>query len=77
MYQNVADSEMTAGDSAGFITSQMKAFNISAGDAQHIIDATNEVSNDYAVSSTDVSTALSKTSSAMGAMGNTFEQTIG
>ena len=43
MYQNVADSEMTAGDSAGFITSQMKAFNISADDAQHIIDATNEV----------------------------------
>ena len=43
MYQNVADSEMTAGDSAGFITSQMKAFNINANDAQHIIDATNEV----------------------------------
>ena len=27
LYQNIADSEMTAGESADFIISQMKAFN--------------------------------------------------
>ena len=41
MYQNVADEAITAGDAAGFIIAQMKAFNIEAGNATHIIDAVN------------------------------------
>lgn len=43
MYQNVADVELSAGEAANFIVSQMKAFNMTAGDAEHIIDAVNEV----------------------------------
>ena len=43
MYQNVADVELTAGEAANFIVSQMKAFNIEAKDSEHIIDAVNEV----------------------------------
>jgi TP901 family phage tail tape measure protein len=77
MYQNVADEAISAGDSASFIISQMKAFNIEASNATHVIDAVNEVSNNFAVSSTDVATALTKTSSAMSVLGNDFEQTIG
>lgn len=77
MYQNVADEAISAGDSASFIISQMKAFNIHAQDAQHIIDSVNEVSNSFAVSSADVASALTKTSSAMGVLGNDFNQTIG
>lgn len=77
VYQNVADEAISAGDSASFIISQMKAFNIASQDAQHIIDAVNEVSNNFAVSSADVATALTKTSSAMGVLGNDFNQTIG
>lgn len=77
VYQNVADEAISAGDSASFIISQMKAFNIQAQDAQHIIDAVNEVSNNFAVSSADVASALTKTSSAMGVLGNDFNQTIG
>lgn len=42
-YQNVADSELSAGEAASFIISQMKAFNINAEDATSIIDKTNEV----------------------------------
>lgn len=38
MFQNVADSELDAGDAAGFITSQLKAFNLDASEAEHIID---------------------------------------
>jgi hypothetical protein len=30
---------MSAGDAANFIIAQMKAFNIEAGNAEHIIDA--------------------------------------
>lgn len=77
LYQNVADDAISASDSASIIISQMKAFNIPAENAIHIIDAINAVSNNFAVSSTDVATALSKTSSAMGVLGNDFEQTIG
>lgn len=39
MYQNIADEEISAGDSASFIIAQMKAFNIEAQDSVHIIDA--------------------------------------
>ena len=43
LYQNIADEELDAGESANFIISQMKAFNMTAEDAEHIIDAVNEV----------------------------------
>lgn len=43
MYQNVADQEITAGEAANFIVSQMKAYNMTAKDSEHIIDAVNEV----------------------------------
>ena len=77
MYMNVADEAISASDSASLIISQMKAFDIEANNAMRIIDAINEVSNNYAVSSSDVASALTKTSSAMGVLGNDFNQTIG
>lgn len=54
LYQNIADEEINAGEAANFIISQMKAFNLTADDAMHIIDAVNEVSNNTAVSSADL-----------------------
>lgn len=77
MYINVADEAISASDSASLIISQMKAFGIEANNAMSIIDAINDVSNNYAVSSADVASALTKTSSAMGVLGNDFNQTIG
>jgi uncharacterized phage infection (PIP) family protein YhgE len=77
LYRNIADAELTAGESATFIISQMKAF----GDetttfAEHTINAVNNVSNHMAVSSSDITTALTKTSSAMAVLGNDYNQTI-
>jgi hypothetical protein len=43
LYQNIADSELSAGESASYIISQMKAFNLTADQAIEIIDKTNEV----------------------------------
>ena len=43
LFQNIADSEVSAGDAASFIISQMKAFNIEANDATSILDKVNEV----------------------------------
>ena len=77
LYMNIADEQLTAGDSASFIISQMKAFNITAEDSIHIIDAVNEVSNDYAVSSADLADNIGKVSSTLASSGNSYEQTLG
>ena len=77
MYQNVADEAISAGESADFIISQMKAFNIEAEDAEHIIDAINEVSNNFAVSSTDLATNIGKASAALAVGDNTMEESLG
>lgn len=53
-YQNIADEAISAGDSASFLIAMMKAFNVEAKDATGIIDAVNEVSNNFAVSSSDI-----------------------
>lgn len=77
MFQNIADEAISAGDSASFINSQMKAFNFTANEAIHVLDAVNEVANNFAVSSSDISTALPKVASTMALAGNSFEETIG
>ena len=77
LYRNIADEEITAGESASFIISQMKAFNNESTEfAEHTINAVNSVSNQMAVSSSDITTALTKTSSAMSVLGNSYEETI-
>ena len=43
LYQNIADKEISAGDAASYIISQMKAFGYTADEAIKIIDKTNEV----------------------------------
>ena len=77
MYTNIADEAIDASDAADMIISQMKAFNITAEDSIHIIDAINEVSNNYAVSSADIARNLGKASAVMANAGNSMEQYIG
>lgn len=77
MYQNVADAELTAGEAANFIVSQMKAYNMTAQQSEHIIDAVNEVSNNFAVSSADIATNIGKASAALATGNVTYEQSIG
>lgn len=76
MYGNIADEEVSAGESANFIIAQMKAFNIEAKDAMHIIDTVNEVSNNFAVSSADIANNLGKASAVMANAGNSMEEYI-
>lgn len=84
MYSNIADEEVNAGDAASFIIAQLKAFNLEAENsaetlenAQHIIDAVNETSNEFAVSSADIAENLGTASAVMANAGNTLEETIG
>lgn len=76
LFQNIADSELSAADASSFIISQIKAFNITAENSIHIIDAVNEVSNKFAVSSTDLQSAMTKSGTALGTLGNSFEESI-
>lgn len=77
MYTNIADEEVSAAQAAEFLIAQMKAFNIEADNAEHIIDAVNEVSNNFAVSSADIANNLGKSSAVMANAGNSMEQMIG
>lgn len=77
LFQNVADEELSAGDAANFLVSQMTAFNLTADEASHVVDAVNKVSNNFAVSSGDLSKALPLVASSL-SVGNTeFEEMIG
>lgn len=84
MYSNIADEAISAGDASSFIIAQLKAFNLEAENsaetlenARHIIDAVNEVSNEFAVSSADIAENLGTASAVMANAGNTLEETIG
>ena len=77
MFQNVSDESISASESASFIIAQMKAFGIEAGNAEHIIDAVNAVSNSYAVSSGKLARNLGNMSSALAVGNNSFEESLG
>ena len=76
-FQNISDEAISASESADFIIAQMKAFNIEAGDAEHIIDAVNAVSNNYAVSSGQLAKNLGNMSAALSVGNNSFEESLG
>lgn len=77
MFQNVSDESISASESASFIIAQMKAFGIEASNAEHIIDAVNAVSNNYAVSSGQLAKNLGNMSAALSVGNNSFEESLG
>ena len=77
MYQNIADTEVSASAAASSIVSQIQAWGRGAIEPIHIIDAYNEVANNFAVGTNDLSQALEISASGMATYGNTFEETIG
>lgn len=77
MLKNVSEAGATAEGSASTLIATMKAFGLEADSSSHIVDALNEVSNKYAVSVNDLSTAISKSSASMAAGNNTLEETFG
>lgn len=84
MYTNIADEAISAADSADFIIAQLKAFNLETGNATetlqnayHVIDAVNEVANNFAVSSADIASNLGRASAVMANAGNSLEEMIG
>lgn len=77
MLKNVSEAGATAEKSASTLIATMKAFGLEAEDSGHIVDALNEVSNKYAVSVNDLSTAIQKSAASMATGNNTLEETFG
>lgn len=77
MYQNIADTEVSASAAAASIVSQLQAFGRESMEPIHIIDAYNEVANNFAVGTNDLSRALELSAAGMATYGNSFEQVIG
>ena len=76
LYKNIADTEVDSGQASSFLVSQMKSFNITADDSIKILDAMNAISNNMAVGTNDLEMALRKSGSALGTLGNSFNETI-
>lgn len=76
LYKNVGDGIdiATANES---LVSTLQGFKLEANDAMHIIDAFNEVGNNFAIGSDGIGEALKRSASSMYAAGNTLEETIG
>lgn len=77
MYQNVADTAISAEDAAASITSQIRAFGEDASFATEVIDAYNEVANNFSVGTNDLASAMEIASSGMATYGNEFSEIIG
>lgn len=70
-------SDLNVQESAENLISTMNAFNITAEDSIKIVDSLNEVDNNYAVSTKQLSEGLSKTASVAQTFGVTMEETVG
>lgn len=76
LYQRVGDN-MTQEKASESLVSTLQGFKLDADEATHIVDAFNEVGNNYAIGSDGIGEALQRSASSMMAAGNTMEQTIG
>jgi methyl-accepting chemotaxis protein len=77
LFQNIADSEMSASESAKILIGTMKGFDYNVDQLENIVDVINEVSNRYSISSTDISNGLSNVSAVAYMAGNSIEETTG
>lgn len=85
LLQNTADEELEASEATSILVSQIKGFREEAGTtneeisefAGHVTDSINQVSQDFAVSSADISRGLTQAGAALGTYGNSFDQTVG
>lgn len=70
-------SELSAEEAGQTLVATMNAFNIEAEESIRIVNALNEVDNNYAVSTAQLSEGLSKSASTARSFGVTMEENIG
>ena len=76
IYKNVGDGiDIDAANQS--LVSTLQGFKMEADDAMHIIDAFNQVGNNFAIGSDGIGEALKRSASSMYAAGNSLEESIG
>jgi TP901 family phage tail tape measure protein len=75
LMSNVSDLKVQ--EASDTLVGTMNAFNISAEESIHIVDALNEVDNDYAISTAQLATGLSKSASTAKTFGVSMEESVG
>lgn len=76
IYKNVGDGITDIGVASQSIISTLKGFNLEAEDATHVVDAFNEVGNNFAISSAGIGDALTRSAASLSAANNTMEESI-
>lgn len=75
MMANVSD--LSLGQSVESLVGTMNAFNITAEESIHIVDALNEVDNNYSISTQQLATSISKAGATATTFGVTMEELAG
>jgi TP901 family phage tail tape measure protein len=70
-------SDLTPEEATKNLVGTMNAFNISASESIHIVDALNEVDNNYAISTKQLAEGLGKSASTAKTFGVTMEESVG
>ena len=77
VYMNVGDGIESADEAANSIISTMKGFGLETSESMRIVDAFNQVGNEFSITSKGIGDALQRSAAALSAAGNTMEESIG
>ena len=73
---NVGDGIDNATTASSYLISTMQGFCLVADDAEHLLDCMNQIANTEPVSMEDLGIIMQKSSAAMSAAGNTYQETL-
>lgn len=73
---NVGDQIDNATTASSYLISTMQGFGLVADDAEHLLDCMNQIANTEPVSMNDLGIIMQKSSAAMSAAGNTYQETL-
>lgn len=73
---NVGDQIDNATTASSYLISAMQGFGLVADDAERLLDCMNQIANTEPVSMNDLGTIMQKSSAAMSAAGNTYQETL-
>ena len=76
LMKNVGDGIDSANTAASYLISTLQGFGIAADDAQDLLDCMNQIANTEPVSMNDLGVIMQKSSAAMSAAGNTYQETL-
>ncbi|MDD4780932.1 MAG: phage tail tape measure protein, partial [Tissierellia bacterium] len=74
---NIGDGIDNVTEASSSLIAILKGFKMEAEETAHVVDALNEVSNNYAIDTNNLTKILERTSGTLGQTGTTYEQLLG